>query len=129
MISSQWVDVSTQPYIDEAMPSVTEPTLLNYGYQWWLFQDDAEEVSDLMVNDMYFSWGYAGQFIFVVPHLDLVVVSTGGNYEDSDRFFAALKNYIFPAIQQLSVPEPTSISLMLLALAAMFCGRKRFHSV
>ena len=39
---------------------------LSYGYLWWLDLDDAA----------FFAWGFAGQFIYIVPHLDLVVVAT-----------------------------------------------------
>ena len=39
-----------------------------YGYGWWIRRAGA--------HDVYFAWGYGGQFIFVVPTLDLVVVAT-----------------------------------------------------
>jgi CubicO group peptidase (beta-lactamase class C family) len=39
-----------------------------YGYGWWIRRSGA--------HDVYFAWGYGGQFIFVVPTLDLVVVTT-----------------------------------------------------
>ena len=40
----------------------------DYGYGWWIRRSGA--------HDVYFGWGYGGQFIFVVPTLDLVVVTT-----------------------------------------------------
>jgi len=40
----------------------------DYGYGWWIRRSGA--------HDVYFAWGYGGQFIFVVPTLDLVVVTT-----------------------------------------------------
>jgi CubicO group peptidase (beta-lactamase class C family) len=40
----------------------------DYGYGWWIKRSGA--------HDVYFAWGYGGQFIFVVPTLDLVVVTT-----------------------------------------------------
>ena len=39
---------------------------LSYGYLWWIDVDHAA----------YLAWGYGGQFIYVVPELDLVVVAT-----------------------------------------------------
>jgi len=39
-----------------------------YGYGWWIRQ--------LAGRDVYYAWGYGGQFIFIVPDLELVVVIT-----------------------------------------------------
>lgn len=120
VISSEWVHKSTWRY-SEGIPSDTVPSSLGYGYQWWMFDDEAPQVSNLEVNDVYFSWGFGGQFIFVSPHSDLVVVSTGENFGDSDRFFAALTDYVFPAV----VPEPTSLFLLLAGLLGLSVLRTR----
>lgn len=40
----------------------------HYGYLWWLFEADGHSVS--------LAWGYGGQFVFVVPSLELVAVVT-----------------------------------------------------
>ncbi|MFN8018951.1 MAG: serine hydrolase [Acidimicrobiales bacterium] len=47
-----------------------------YGYMWWL--GDLEGVP----NDLYFADGHDGQFICVIPSLDLVVVRTGTYVKD-----------------------------------------------
>jgi CubicO group peptidase (beta-lactamase class C family) len=39
-----------------------------YGYSWW--------IRTLGSETAYYAWGYGGQFIFVVPSLELVVVTT-----------------------------------------------------
>lgn len=39
-----------------------------YGYGWWMDQMEGHQT--------YFAWGFGGQYIFVVPDLDLVVVTT-----------------------------------------------------
>lgn len=44
-----------------------------YGYYWW-----SRTMSDHRVN---FAWGFGGQYVFVVPDLELVVVATS----DLDR--------------------------------------------
>jgi CubicO group peptidase (beta-lactamase class C family) len=45
-----------------------------YGYQWWLPLADGD------LRPMA-GWGYGGQFIVIVPSLDMVLVSTAENYE------------------------------------------------
>jgi CubicO group peptidase (beta-lactamase class C family) len=59
------VQESTAPkvYTSEAIPFGP-----NYGYLWW--------IGNAQGRDFYFANGYAGQFIIVVPALDLVVVAT-----------------------------------------------------
>jgi CubicO group peptidase (beta-lactamase class C family) len=39
-----------------------------YGYGWWVYEIRGYETC--------FAWGYGGQYVFVVPELDLVVVTT-----------------------------------------------------
>lgn len=47
-----------------------------YGYQWWLGDVDGVPV------DLYSAQGHNGQFIWVIPGLDLVVVRTGTYVKD-----------------------------------------------
>ena len=59
IIPSEWVETSTQKHI-------TAYTLEDgYGYQWWV--DD---------SGIYMALGYAGQYIVVLPELEMVVVFT-----------------------------------------------------
>jgi CubicO group peptidase (beta-lactamase class C family) len=53
----------------------------------------------LAINDAYFALGVGGQFIFVVPHLKMVVVSTAANFgPDESLFLKLLRDHIFPAV-------------------------------
>lgn len=59
-----WVGEATQrrySWLNDA-----GPTRLAYGYLWWTDED----------NDAYLAWGYGGQFVYVAPSRDLVVVTT-----------------------------------------------------
>src|SRR5687767_5717112 len=56
-IDSAWVRRTRSGWSDQ-----------EYGYGWWIRRSGT--------HDVYFAWGYGGQFIFVVPTLDLVVVTT-----------------------------------------------------
>jgi CubicO group peptidase (beta-lactamase class C family) len=60
-IDSSWVPRTTSGFSGHA-----------YGYGWW--QRDAAGAR--ATHRVYFAWGYGGQFVFVVPELALVVVTT-----------------------------------------------------
>ncbi len=91
IISEGWIQQSTQTQIGVGDDFA-------YGYQWWRFDDSNQIVADLETNDLYFAWGYGGQFIFVVPHLEMVIVTTAANFEDGAKIFPALPDHIFPAV-------------------------------
>ncbi len=51
----------------------------DYGFFWW--------IDEYAGQTTYFAWGYGGQYVFVVPSLDLVVVCTSSltSRSESDR--------------------------------------------
>ena len=63
IISADWVEDSI--ITQDAGPGGRSGT---YGYQWWLRPFGAAEY------DTYYAMGHGGQFIFVVPELELVTV-------------------------------------------------------
>jgi CubicO group peptidase (beta-lactamase class C family) len=69
VVPANWVTESTQPKI-QPRPG------LGYGYFWWTkdFEHKGKTVSS------FFAWGYGGQYIFVVPALQLVVVMSGSHW-------------------------------------------------
>ncbi len=69
-----WVDYARTPGpvqpspVAAATPEEIQEEALGYGAHWWLWQDDLGTFS---------ANGYAGQFIVLVPALDLIVVRNG----------------------------------------------------
>jgi CubicO group peptidase (beta-lactamase class C family) len=48
-----------------------------YGFGWW--------VHEIRGYETCFAWGYGGQYIFVLPELDLVVVTTASSDVSEER--------------------------------------------
>ncbi|MBK5277547.1 MAG: serine hydrolase, partial [Bacteroidia bacterium] len=69
IISSDWIKESTTPKIKSG-------ATLGYGYFWWTrdFAWKGKKVSS------YFAWGYGGQYIFVIPEVQIVIVMSGSNW-------------------------------------------------
>jgi CubicO group peptidase (beta-lactamase class C family) len=66
-----------------------------YGYGWWHRR--------LGGHDVHFAWGYGGQFVFVVPDLQLVVVTTSDPDMERERghldaIYGLLEREILPAV-------------------------------
>jgi CubicO group peptidase (beta-lactamase class C family) len=63
IVPADWVDESTRPYS-------TTPTGPGYGFLWWTAAEHG-----VLPKGSFFAWGNGGQFAFVVPAYDLVVVN------------------------------------------------------
>jgi len=75
VLASQWINDSWKAYSDHASDPQVFGEGVSYGYQWWnfIFPGTKGNVS------VHLAWGWADQFIFVVPSLDLVMVTTAEN--------------------------------------------------
>ena len=87
IISDQWIKDSTSVQFDRNSGSA------DYGYQWW--------VRTFGNNNYpaYFAQGHYGQYIFVVPDLDLVVAITS-HYEGSSSVYWQIMNNIVNACER-----------------------------
>ena len=86
LISKQWIKESTKLQIKANWG----PLLPEYGYMWWINRFGG-----------YAALGYGGQYIFVVPEHDLVVVFTSGLFQGNDFFYPGewMENYIMPSVK------------------------------
>ncbi|WP_168118976.1 serine hydrolase [Paenibacillus sp. HB172176] len=77
LLSEKRVKISTQPYV-----TVNRPNRGFYGWHWWIdsFGPDELETREGSIAftafDYYYARGYGGQFIYIIPKLETVVVLT-----------------------------------------------------
>ena len=62
-----------------------------YGYGWW--------IREMGGHRAYYAWGFGGQYIFVVPDLELVVVTTSSSTVAEDR--RSHRVSVFDLVEQL----------------------------
>ena len=87
IIPITWIEASTKKYVQ--VPEPLEPWNLYMGYLWWLHEDG-----------LYAAHGMKGQFIYVIPELDLVVVIT--SHIPDTKFSQPqilIRDYIIPAVK------------------------------
>ena len=65
-----------------------------YGYGWWS--------RDFAGYETFFAWGYGGQYIFIVPELEVVVVTTSSTAVGEER--RSHRRTIFDVLEQLILP-------------------------
>lgn len=97
VVPAAWAQAALQPQQElDASNGILEH--IDYGYLWWL---DAHPR-----GRAFLAWGYGGQFIYGIPELDLVIVSTarwsvsGGTAGTQERAIQSLiVNHILPAVE------------------------------
>lgn len=92
LIAKSWVEESTKPHIKGSNPKNTD-----YGYLWKLLE---RKIGDKKVQTIE-AWGNGGQFLIIIPELDMTITFTGGNYNlfpEMERPFEILNTYILPAV-------------------------------
>lgn len=94
VVSAQWLRESTAASV--TLPADYSPGFQNtgYGYQWWhgTFAHGNTEVI--------YSAGWGGQFIFIMPSIQTVVVMTGSNFDHPfNDMFNIVNRYILGAIK------------------------------
>jgi CubicO group peptidase (beta-lactamase class C family) len=84
IVSAEWVRTATEKH-------TSTDSQLGYGYQWWIYPRWGA----------YAALGLNGQTIFVVPDLNLIIVTTAAT-DGHDAIFRLIDQYIVPAAQRSS---------------------------
>jgi CubicO group peptidase (beta-lactamase class C family) len=71
VVPANWVEQSWVPRTQSPISGE------RYGYGWW--------IRDFAGHETDFAWGFGGQYIFVVPDLDMVIVTTSSVALGTDR--------------------------------------------
>jgi CubicO group peptidase (beta-lactamase class C family) len=85
-IRASWTQRTTSPFNGHG-----------YGLGWWM--------RPMRGYDVYFAWGYGGQYVFIVPQLELTVVTTSDPVSpregDHNRaLHRLLADYVIPAAER-----------------------------
>jgi CubicO group peptidase (beta-lactamase class C family) len=113
IIPSEWIEQSADTLIDFNDYS-------GYSYQWWTYPTD--------IVNVYAAVGYRGQYIFVIPELDMVVVFTSSVPPSSGVLQPAiLFDYIIPAAmkenpQQMMLGVTITFTTLAITLPILFAG-------
>lgn len=92
IVSEQWIAAATTPK--------TKITGIDYGYLWWNIPFPYHGKALISKT----ATGNGGQYIMVIPELDMVAVFTGGAYnsQEDKLAFAIVKDIILPSVR----PKP-----------------------
>ena len=113
-----------QGWVEESTKQQTEggwvPLFPGYGYMWWMNRFGG-----------YSALAHGGNYIFVVPEKDLVVVFTGGIFDYQDMFYPGelMEQYIIPAVKSDSVLGPNQAAEAALRQAAEAAGEPKAEPV
>jgi CubicO group peptidase (beta-lactamase class C family) len=92
LVPKQWVDKA-----DDGVGRSRWGSDREYGYGFW--------IRDFAGHKSYYAWGYGGQFIFIIPSLDLVVVTTSRSDVSTERrdhlgaIYDIVQTHIVPAVK------------------------------
>ncbi|HVQ16227.1 MAG TPA: serine hydrolase [Vicinamibacterales bacterium] len=94
VVPAKWIEQSFVPR------GVSPISGNQYGYGWWM--------RELAGHQAYFAWGFGGQYIIVIPDLELVVVTTSAATVAEDR--RSHRRTLFDLIEDLIIAPVAAAS-------------------
>jgi CubicO group peptidase (beta-lactamase class C family) len=96
LLDPSWIDAAWARHSHAGNSTYTSSRDWGHGYQWWM-----SRFEDLQGRNwyVYFASGWGSQVIFLMPELDLVVVTVADNYDHAGTDVDALLiNHVLPAL-------------------------------
>ena len=97
IVSKEWLKKSFTPYVSKFVTTDDGKTTFDYGYLWWL--------DEYQGYTYQFAWGHGGQFLFMIPKANMLVVTTANpdptpltNWERSQK---VVQRILFNVIEAL----------------------------
>jgi CubicO group peptidase (beta-lactamase class C family) len=83
LVSQEWINLSTsfQTTIESSGKAQTPTDNPNYGYYWWIYEPEYQYLPQVRAVS---AVGAGGQYIFLVPEKDLLIVMTSEPYPDGN---------------------------------------------
>ena len=99
--NGRWKDSQILPasWIEETTKIHTNYGSAGYGYQLWSYSSKDTKGRKF---EFFSAQGYGGQFIFVLPAQNMVIVSTAWNPDDQKKWFQSfdmLRKFILPSVK------------------------------
>jgi CubicO group peptidase (beta-lactamase class C family) len=103
IVSRRWVKEATRVQV-ETPAEDWDP----YGYGWWIVPD---------IKEVYRADGRGGQYIFVLPQWNMIVVTTGGGFEMDEIGEQILASFVNP--EQPLPANPAGVARLQVAIDAV----------
>ena len=95
VVPTWWIEESFKKHVTFSRPSRRKHT--NYGYLWWIQEPDPAGSGK---QDIYSARGHGGQFIFIIPEHNMLVVTTSESNHNAgfQKPIDFLYSHILPAL-------------------------------
>ena len=92
VISEEWINLSTKSW-------AKIENNREIGLNWFRYGENHEVAKHTQINDIYFARGNSNQFLWIIPHLNIVVLINGTKTKNVETSESMLWKYILPAFE------------------------------